>query len=58
MPAQWTVLAYPSLRPLSSWFVNLLQRTQQLVEWTTDLSVPKSVWLSGEAPAQRLRASM
>ena len=42
------MLAYPSLRPLSSWFVNLLQRTQQLVEWTTDLSVPKSVWLSGE----------
>ena len=49
VPAQWTVLAYASLRPLSSWFVNLLQRVQQLVDWTADLSVPKTVWISGEA---------
>ena len=47
VPAQWTVLAYPSLRPLSSWLVNLLQRVQQLVDWTADLAVPKSVWISG-----------
>ena len=47
VPAQWTVLAYPSLRPLSSWVINLLQRVQQLVDWTADLSVPKTVWISG-----------
>lgn len=47
VPASWTLLAYPSLRPLGSWLVNLLARVQQLVEWTADLGVPKSVWLSG-----------
>ena len=45
--AVWTNLAYPSLRPLGSWLVNLMQRVTQLVEWTTDLGVPKSVWLPG-----------
>ena len=39
VPASWIVVAYPSLRPLQSWFTNLLQRIQQLVEWTTDLQV-------------------
>ncbi|KAK9866454.1 hypothetical protein WJX84_011662 [Apatococcus fuscideae] len=47
VPAVWTNLAYPSLRPLGSWLVNLMQRVTQLVEWTTDLGVPKSVWLPG-----------
>lgn len=47
MPEAWTKLAYPSLRGLGSWMVNLLQRVTQLVEWTTELSVPKSVWISG-----------
>lgn len=51
VPEAWTKLAYPSLRPLSSWMVNMLQRVTQLVDWTTDLSVPKSVWLSGAPPA-------
>ncbi|KAA6419077.1 MAG: flagellar outer dynein arm heavy chain beta [Trebouxia sp. A1-2] len=47
VPASWANMAYPSLRPLGSWLVNLLQRVSQLVEWTADLGVPKSVWLSG-----------
>ena len=47
VPASWANVAYPSLRPLGSWLVNLLQRVSQLVEWTADLGVPKSVWLSG-----------
>lgn len=47
VPASWANMAYPSLRPLGSWLVNLLQRVTQLVEWTADLGVPKSVWLSG-----------
>ena len=47
VPGSWTLLAYPSLRPLSSWMVNLLARVAQLAEWTADLVVPKSVWLSG-----------
>jgi dynein heavy chain len=47
VPSSWRNLAYPSLRPLGSWLQNLLARVQQLVEWTTDLGVPKVVWLSG-----------
>ncbi|MEW5311809.1 MAG: hypothetical protein WDW38_003494 [Sanguina aurantia] len=47
VPASWRNLAYPSLRPLGSWLQNMLQRVQQLLEWTADLGVPKVVWLSG-----------
>lgn len=47
VPASWRNLAYPSLRPLGSWLLNLLARCQQLTEWTTDLGLPKVVWLSG-----------
>lgn len=47
VPGSWRNLAYPSLRPLGSWLQNLLQRVQQLTEWTADLGVPKVVWLSG-----------
>eukprot|EP00201_Polytomella_parva_P017476 CAMPEP_0175071536 /NCGR_PEP_ID=MMETSP0052_2-20121109/19298_1 /TAXON_ID=51329 ORGANISM="Polytomella parva, Strain SAG 63-3" /NCGR_SAMPLE_ID=MMETSP0052_2 /ASSEMBLY_ACC=CAM_ASM_000194 /LENGTH=4543 /DNA_ID=CAMNT_0016338719 /DNA_START=12 /DNA_END=13643 /DNA_ORIENTATION=- len=47
VPGSWRNLAYPSLRPLGSWLMNLLQRVQQLNEWTADLGVPKVVWLSG-----------
>jgi dynein heavy chain len=39
VPASWAAVAYPSLRPLSSWFQNLLQRVAQLTEWTGDLQV-------------------
>ena len=45
--ANWTKLAYPSLRSLGSWMVNLLQRVEQLQIWTADLSTPRVVWLSG-----------
>ena len=38
--------------------VNLLQRVAQLVDWTTDLSVPKSVWISGEhLPSRQKKAA-
>ncbi|CAD7696266.1 unnamed protein product [Ostreobium quekettii] len=47
VPGSWRNLAYPSLRPLGSWLQNLLQRINQLSEWTADLGVPKVVWLSG-----------
>lgn len=47
VPAGWKKCSSPSLRGLASWFANLLARHAQLHEWTTDLTVPKSVWLSG-----------
>jgi len=43
----WAKLAYPSLRGLGSWVMNMMQRVQQLVDWTADLALPKVVWLSG-----------
>lgn len=51
IPASWRKYSSPSLRGLASWFANLLARHAQLLEWTTDLTVPKSVWLSGKNPA-------
>lgn len=41
VPLSWKNLAYQSLRPLGSWLSNLLQRVNQITEWTADLSVPK-----------------
>jgi dynein heavy chain len=43
----WEKLAYPSLKPLSSWMADLVLRASQLFEWTTNLQAPKSVWISG-----------
>merc|ERR1719345_677170 len=45
--APWVELAFPSLKLLASWFVDLLARVQQLVDWTTILQLLKSLWLSG-----------
>lgn len=52
VPASWKRLSSPSLRGLASWLANLLARHAQLLEWTTDLAVPKSVWLSGALPGR------
>merc|ERR1719359_1342037 len=45
--AVWEKLAYPSLKPLAVWFADLLLRMEQLVEWTTVLTLLKSLWISG-----------
>eukprot|EP00295_Goniomonas_pacifica_P045819 CAMPEP_0175918472 /NCGR_PEP_ID=MMETSP0108-20121206/11901_1 /TAXON_ID=195067 ORGANISM="Goniomonas pacifica, Strain CCMP1869" /NCGR_SAMPLE_ID=MMETSP0108 /ASSEMBLY_ACC=CAM_ASM_000204 /LENGTH=1079 /DNA_ID=CAMNT_0017241099 /DNA_START=10 /DNA_END=3249 /DNA_ORIENTATION=- len=47
VPPGWEKLAYPSMRPLSLWLVNLLDRVKQLVDWTADMGMPKVTWLSG-----------
>jgi len=47
VPGSWEKLAYPSLRPLASWVFNMLQRVQQLVDWTADMGLLKVTWLSG-----------
>merc|ERR1719272_2421043 len=44
---QWAALAFPSLKVLATWFADLLARVSQLVEWTTILTLLKSLWLSG-----------
>ena len=43
----WQRVAWPSMRPLGSWMVNLIARCTQLSDWTADMGLPRVVWLSG-----------
>lgn len=43
----WESLAWPSKKPISSWFSNMLQRVEQLAQWTDDFIVPDALWLPG-----------
>jgi len=43
----WAELAFPSLKVLAGWFADLLARVVQLTEWTNELGLLKSLWLSG-----------
>ena len=48
VPAAWARLAWPSLRPLSTWRHNLAARIAQLTEWAAaPMELPRVVWLSG-----------
>jgi dynein heavy chain len=46
-PDKWEKKAYPSLRPLASWILDLKRRADKLHEWSGDLQLPKVTWLSG-----------
>jgi len=46
VPAGWTAVAYPSLKPLGPWFKDLLLRLQFMTNWI-DEGVPKCFWISG-----------
>lgn len=45
--AKWADKAYPSLKALSSWFADMLERFGQCDEWTQKLTLLKVVWLAG-----------
>ncbi|KAL4513647.1 hypothetical protein Ndes2526A_g04979 [Nannochloris sp. 'desiccata'] len=48
VPLSWAAVAYPSLRPLSSWIKNLISRHIQLSEWSSSpRTLPNTVWLPG-----------
>jgi dynein heavy chain len=48
VPATWAKHAFPSLRGLTTWLVNLEMRLAQLEEWTQNpMDIPKVTWLSG-----------
>eukprot|EP00768_Dysnectes_brevis_P001864 gnl/Dysnectes_brevis/1535_a1743_1332.p1 GENE.gnl/Dysnectes_brevis/1535_a1743_1332~~gnl/Dysnectes_brevis/1535_a1743_1332.p1 ORF type:complete len:380 (+),score=200.78 gnl/Dysnectes_brevis/1535_a1743_1332:642-1781(+) len=47
VPAHWEAVAYPSLKDLGTWLVDLQERVRQLTDWQTDLNLPRSVWLPG-----------
>jgi dynein heavy chain len=46
VPTLWTSAAYPSLKPLVSWFKDLLQRLDFISTWI-DKGAPGSYWISG-----------
>ena len=44
VPGLWTVHAYPSLKPLSSWIENLNERISFLKMWLQE-GKPKAYWI-------------
>ena len=46
VPAAWEKVAYPSLKPLSSWIVDLLERLSFIQKWI-DEGPPPVYWISG-----------
>lgn len=47
VPAEWEKYAYFSKKSLIEWFNDMLLRINQLTAWSTDLTTPKSLWISG-----------
>jgi dynein heavy chain len=39
-------VAYPSLKPLASWFIDLQKRVTFMDDWLQN-GTPKSYWISG-----------
>eukprot|EP01035_Chromulina_nebulosa_P016877 gene16877-22365_t len=46
VPSIWNNVSYPSLKPLSPWFQDLLQRLEFLSNWI-EHGVPSVYWISG-----------
>lgn len=46
VPQNWAEVAYPSLKPLSSWFDDLVLRVEFMRNWLQQ-GHPKCYWLSG-----------
>eukprot|EP00656_Telonema_subtile_P018041 TRINITY_DN1972_c0_g1_i11.p1 TRINITY_DN1972_c0_g1~~TRINITY_DN1972_c0_g1_i11.p1 ORF type:complete len:429 (-),score=144.42 TRINITY_DN1972_c0_g1_i11:186-1472(-) len=47
VPPTWEKKAYPSQRPLAGWVENLRDRVRQLMDWVSELNLPKVVWICG-----------
>jgi len=48
VPTRWEGLAYPSMRSLSSWLIDLQSRVNQLNDWVANpLDTPMVTWISG-----------
>ena len=46
VPANWAKAGYPSLKPLASWFKDLIERVVCMHSWLVD-GAPMSFWISG-----------
>ena len=46
VPQNWIDVAYPSLKPLGSWFEDLILRVEFMRNWLFQ-GHPKAFWLSG-----------
>ena len=46
VPELWAAKAYPSLKPLSSWTTDLLERLAFVQGWIND-GMPGTYWISG-----------
>jgi dynein heavy chain len=47
VPESWAKRAYPSLLGLTAWFADLTLRSKELENWSTDFTLPTTIWLSG-----------
>ena len=46
VPKNWEKVAYPSLKPLTSWYKDLTERVAFMQDWLVN-GQPNSFWLSG-----------
>jgi dynein heavy chain, axonemal len=46
VPLEWEAKAYPSLKPLSAWVLDLLERTSFINKWIQS-GTPAVYWISG-----------
>ncbi|XP_059153506.1 dynein axonemal heavy chain 1-like [Physella acuta] len=46
VPAMWASKAYPSLKPLAAWVVDLMDRIVFINKWVAE-GIPKIYWISG-----------
>jgi len=47
VPPSWCKRAYASMHGLAAWYADLILRIKELESWTSDFSLPASVWLPG-----------
>ena len=47
VPDSWSAVAYPSMKLLAAWFLNLQERVAQLTTWSASLTAPPCLWISG-----------
>jgi dynein heavy chain len=46
LPPIWKKVSYASLKPLSSWFKDLIERVNFMKTWL-ETDIPPAFWLSG-----------